>query len=61
MRTYLLLADAYRQAGRIDKAQAIERDILDALAAADEDFPLLLDVKSRVVSNGRTGSALVRH
>jgi serine/threonine protein kinase len=47
MRTQMLLADLYRQTGRIDQARAIERDLLAALAAADDDYPLLVELKAR--------------
>jgi DNA-binding winged helix-turn-helix (wHTH) protein len=47
MRTQLLLADLYRTAGRIDEARAIERDLTAALAAADDDAPMLRQVRER--------------
>ena len=47
MRTQKLLADLYRREGRIDDARVIERDLLAALAAADDDCPLLLDLRAR--------------
>jgi hypothetical protein len=48
MRTQLLLADLYRQASRTDAARAIERDLLAALAAADTDYPIVIELKKRV-------------
>jgi serine/threonine protein kinase len=47
LRTQKLLADLYRQTGETDKARAIERDLLAALAAADDDYPLLVQLKAR--------------
>ena len=45
MRDQKLLADLYREGGQIDKARAIERDLLARLAAADSDYPLLVELK----------------
>lgn len=47
MRDQKLLADLYRQDGQVDKARAIERDLLARLAVADSDFPLLVELKQR--------------
>ena len=50
IRIQKLLADLYRQTGQVDKARAIERDLLSALAAADADYPLLVELKKRAGS-----------
>jgi hypothetical protein len=47
MRNQLLLADIYRQVGRAEDARVVERDLLQALAAADPDYPMLVDLKQR--------------
>jgi tetratricopeptide (TPR) repeat protein len=47
MRTEKLLADVYRQTGQADKARVVERKLLSALAAADDDYPLLVELKAR--------------
>jgi hypothetical protein len=48
MRDQKLLADLYRQDGQIDKARAIERELLARLAVADPDYPLLVELRQRV-------------
>jgi serine/threonine protein kinase/tetratricopeptide (TPR) repeat protein len=48
MRDQKLLADLYRQDGQVDKARAIERDLLARLAVADPDYPLLVALKQRI-------------
>ena len=50
IRIQKLLADLYRQTGQVDQARAIERDLLSALAAADADYPLLVELKKRAGS-----------
>ena len=45
MRTRWQLAKLYRQVGRTDDAQAIESELLDLLAFADADHPMLLDLQ----------------
>ena len=47
MRTQFLLADLYRSQGKIAEAQAIERDLLTALSAADTDHPMLIELQRR--------------
>jgi len=47
IRTQLLLADLYRQAGQLPEARSIERELLGVLATADSDFPPLLELRSR--------------
>jgi DNA-binding winged helix-turn-helix (wHTH) protein len=47
MRTQVLLADLYRRTGRLDEARAIERDLLAALAVADADYPMLVELQKR--------------
>jgi tetratricopeptide (TPR) repeat protein len=48
MRNQKLMADLYRQDGQVEKARAIERDLLARLAVADPDYPLLVELKQRV-------------
>jgi serine/threonine-protein kinase len=48
MRNQKLLADLYREDGQLDKARAVEQDLLARLAVADADYPLLVAVKQRV-------------
>jgi tetratricopeptide (TPR) repeat protein len=55
MRTQKLLADVYRQTGQVDKARAIERALLAALAAADADYPLFVELKAK--ADDTTGSS----
>jgi tetratricopeptide (TPR) repeat protein/tRNA A-37 threonylcarbamoyl transferase component Bud32 len=47
MRTQKLLADAYRQTGQIDSARVVEHNLLATLAAADDDYPVLVELKAR--------------
>jgi hypothetical protein len=47
MRGQKLLADLYRKDGHVEKAQAIERDLLARLNGADPDYPLLLELQRR--------------
>jgi serine/threonine protein kinase/tetratricopeptide (TPR) repeat protein len=47
MRTQKLLAVLYRQTGQVDRARAIEAHLVAALAAADPDYPLLVELKAR--------------
>jgi hypothetical protein len=47
-RNQKLLADLYREDGQVDKARAVEQDLLARLAVADPDYPLLVAVKQRV-------------
>lgn len=47
MRCATKLADLYRAGGRIDDARRIEGDVLAALARAEPDFPLLLELRRR--------------
>jgi len=47
VRIQKLLADLYREDGQIDKARAIERELLARLAVADPDYPLLVELKAR--------------
>jgi tetratricopeptide (TPR) repeat protein len=47
IRTEALLANSYRQTGHFDKAHAIERRLLTTLSAADDDFPLLVDLRAK--------------
>lgn len=47
LRTQLLLADLYRQAGRGANAERIELATRGALAASDPDFPLLVALSRR--------------
>lgn len=53
MRVQKRLADAYRAAGRPSKAEPIEADLLRVLAAADPDFPLLLELRARSLAADR--------
>jgi tetratricopeptide (TPR) repeat protein/tRNA A-37 threonylcarbamoyl transferase component Bud32 len=46
IRTQKLLADLYRQTGQVDKARSIERHLLATLSAADDDYPLLVELKA---------------
>jgi hypothetical protein len=46
VRTQALLATLYRQNGQLEQARAIERALLEALAMADDDYPLLRELKS---------------
>jgi tetratricopeptide (TPR) repeat protein len=48
MRTQALLATLYRQNGQLEQARAIERNLLTALAMADADYPLLVELKKTV-------------
>jgi hypothetical protein len=41
------LADLYRQTGRAEAARDIERDLLALLVAADQDHPVLVELKGR--------------
>ena len=41
----LWLADMYRRSGRAALAEPIEADLARLLAAADDDFPLLLKLR----------------
>jgi serine/threonine protein kinase len=52
MRTQQLLADLYRQVGRVDEAGRIDQDLLAALAAADADDPMRLELEQAL---GRAG------
>jgi tetratricopeptide (TPR) repeat protein len=47
MRSQKLLADLYREEGRLDDARIVERDLLAALAAADDDCPMLVELRTR--------------
>jgi serine/threonine protein kinase/tetratricopeptide (TPR) repeat protein len=60
MRTQKLLADVYRQTGQFDKARAIERHLLARLAAADDDYPMLLELKARDVAAPGRGTLTPR-
>jgi hypothetical protein len=51
MRRQILLADLYRQTGQIEKARAIERDLLARLAVADPDYPRLIELKRRAAAS----------
>jgi tetratricopeptide (TPR) repeat protein len=42
------LADFYREQGLIQEAQAVESELLELLALADTDHPLLIEVQERV-------------
>jgi tetratricopeptide (TPR) repeat protein len=42
-----MLADLYRKTGRPELARSIEGDLLALLAAADQDHPLLVELKNR--------------
>jgi tetratricopeptide (TPR) repeat protein len=41
------LADAYREAGRIDEARAVESELRALLRVADEDHPLVVKLRAR--------------
>lgn len=47
MRNQKLLAELYRQEGRTDDARSIERDLLSALGAADDDHPMLGELRGK--------------
>ncbi|RPH59614.1 MAG: hypothetical protein EHM89_10370 [Acidobacteria bacterium] len=41
------LAELYRQMGRIEEADAIDKNLLRLLAVADADHPVLVRIKAR--------------
>jgi len=44
------LAEVYERIGHTDEAMTIDNELLHLLAAADDDYPILIEVKKRIAS-----------
>ena len=47
LKVQLRLAQSYRRQGDLEKAQAVETELLELLAFADRDHPILLQIQSQ--------------